>query len=206
MAQYQAKWGNKGFIVDATKIAPLTNLSTTRSRKTNTASDTSGTPTTNTTGMEPQKISLETIYVAGAGVDPRAQIDEWEQQFDQRHPFMLNGKQFGPPLMELESVDFTDFILDNQGCIHSVKCAVVLVEYVPAEDKTTTTAKSSGSSGGSGNSGYDADKKRALGAKPKPSEKNKKKPIDDFPSESRTRYPSKGGGGGMTDDVVNEKQ
>lgn len=195
---YQARWGNKGFIIDSTKIVPLMGLATTRTRKTNTANDTSGTPATNTTGMELQRISFETIYVAGAGVDPRAQIDDWNAQFGQQHPFVLNGKRFGPELMELESVDFSDFILDNQGQIHSMKCAVVLVEYVSQADKVSTTAVASGLSDGattSGSSGggtagvgiFRGLKKSALDARPKPSEKNKKKPINDFEDGSYHR-------------------
>lgn len=144
MATYQAKWGNKGFIISPNKIVPLLNLGTGFARKSDTNNDTSGQPTTNTRGLELQTITLETRYVASAGVDPRSQIEEWKAQFGKRYPLYINGKQFGPDLLELDKVDISNIQIDNRGRFISVDIAVTLVEYVPPT--TTISEKKGGTS------------------------------------------------------------
>lgn len=167
MALYQAKWGNKGFLVDPTKIVPLTGLSTGFARKADTNNDTSGTPTTNTRGMELQTIQLQTSYYAAAGIDVRGQIDDWKQQFGKQYPLEINGQQFGPKLLELESVNFNDIVLDNAGRFLSAECAITLVEYVPP----STTVSSKGNAGTS----TTASNAGAMAAKPSTSDKQSKK-------------------------------
>lgn len=151
MARYLAKWGAKGFLVNPQKIVPLLNLATGFARKTDTGNDTSGTPTTNTRGLELQTITLETRYLAGVGVDPRGQIEEWKAQFGKRYPLYINGKQFGPNLLELDSVDFFNILLDNLGRFIQVDASITLVEYVPPttvsskQNATASTASALGS-------------------------------------------------------------
>lgn len=168
MALYQAKWGNKGFLVDTDKIVPLYGLSTGFSRKADTNNDTSGTPTTNTRGLELQTISLSTTYLAAAGIDVRAQIDDWKKQFGLRYPLEINGKQFGPKLLELDGVSFNDIQLDNRGRFLSAECSITLVEYVPPE----TTVSSKGNAKTQGGESNQA----ALNAKPSTPVKRSKKP------------------------------
>lgn len=141
-AEYMAKWGNKGFRINANQIAPIMGLSTSLARKSDT-DDTSG-QTTNTRGMELQSIKLETTYLAGAGVDPRGQITDWQNQFGQRHPLIINGQQFGPPLLELESVDFSNIVLSNTGKFLRVDASITLVEYVPTTKNVSSKSTSSG--------------------------------------------------------------
>lgn len=152
MAQYTAKWGNKGFIVSPDKIVPLSALSTGFSRKSDTNNDTSGQPTTNTRGLELQAVRLSTTYLAGAGVDPRAQIEEWRQQFGKRYPLLINGKQFGPDLMELADIQFPNIVTDNLGRFLQVDADITLEEYVPptttVSEKNATTTGSTGSKSG----------------------------------------------------------
>lgn len=152
MAQYTAKWGNKGFLVSPDKIVPINSLSTGFTRKSDTNNDTSGQPTTNTRGLELQAVKLSTTYLAGAGVDPRAQIDEWRQQFDKRYPLLINGKQFGPDLMELSDIQFSNIVIDNMGRFLQVDADITLVEYVPptttVSEKNATTTSSTGSKSG----------------------------------------------------------
>lgn len=168
MALYQAKWGNKGFLVDSTKIVPLIGLSTGFNRKADTNNDTSGTPTTNTRGLELQTINLSTTYLAAAGVDVRAQIDDWKKQFGLHYPLEINGKVFGPKLLELDGVSFTDIQLDNLGRFIRAECSITLVEYVPPT--TTVTSKNNAATGtGGGQSSGDSQagsKHAAMSAKP----------------------------------------
>lgn len=151
MAEYIAKWGPKGFIVSPGKIVPLLSLSTGFARKSDTANDTSGQPTTNTQGMELQKIQIETRYVAAAGVDPRGQIEEWRSQFGKRWPLYINGKQFGPALLELVSVDVSNVLMDDYGRFLSIDVSITLEEYVPpltTVSQKNAAAASSGSNDG----------------------------------------------------------
>ena len=167
MATYLAKWGNKGFLVSPEKIVPLLSLSTGFARKSDTNNDTSGQPTTNTRGLELQTIQLETRYVAGTGVDPRGQIEEWRNQFYKRYPLYINGQQFGPDLLELVSVDISNVQLDNKGRFISVDVAVTLGEYIPPT--TTVSEKKETSSGTAGT------KAGAMAAAPSTTDKQAKK-------------------------------
>lgn len=146
MAEYMAKWGNKGFLVSPDQIAPVKNLATSFKRKADENEDTSGTPPTNTRGLENQTITLDTTYIAGTGVDPRAQIEDWKNQFGKQYPLLINGQQFGPDLLELDSVSFSDVLLDNKGNFLRVTASITLVEYTPATKKVSSKTKSSSSS------------------------------------------------------------
>ena len=141
--EYTALWGPKGFIVSPTKIVPLMNLSTSFAVKTDTGNDTSGTAATNTKGRELQAVSLSTIYVRGAGVDPRGQIAEWEAQVGKSYPLYIGGQRFGPSKLMLKSVDVSDILLTNTGKF--LQCAVSLTfeEYSNSSNTVTTSSASS---------------------------------------------------------------
>ena len=166
MASYRAKWGSKGLWVDPRKVGHMLSLTTGCSRKSDTNNDTSGKTTTNTRGMELQKIKLETRYVAGLGVDPRGQIEEWRNQFGKRYPLLIGGRQFGPDLLELVSVDVSNIQLDNAGRFLSVDISVMLEEYI--DPNMTVTQKKADTSAASSTTG-------ALAAAPSSTDKADKK-------------------------------
>lgn len=166
MAEYQAKWGNKGFLVSPEKIVPMLSLTTGFVRKAETNNDTSGQPTTNTRGVELQEIRLETRYLASMGVDPRGQIDEWRAQFGKQYPLYIEGKQFGPDLLELDSVDITNIKLDNKGRFLSVDMTITLIEFIPQETKVSEKKSTSGAA---------SSKDGAMSAGPSSTEKAAKK-------------------------------
>ena len=147
MATYLAKWGNKGFLVSPSKIVPLTRLSTGFTLKADSNNDTSGQPTTNTRGLELQVIKLSTTYLAAVGVDPRGQIAEWKAQFGKRYPLLINGQQFGPPLLELTDVQFPNIVTDDRGRFIQVDVDITLQEYVPP---TTTVSQKKASTSSTG--------------------------------------------------------
>ena len=185
---YQAKWGNKGFLVSPGKIVPVLKLSTGFFRKEDTNNDTSGQPTTNTRGINLQAIQIETRYMAAAGVDPRGQIEDWKAQFGKQFPLYINGKQFGPDLLELESVDITDIKLDNWGNFLVVDLAVTLIEYIPP---TTKVSEKKGSTSSANT------KAGAMAASPSSAEKAAKKVIPQREIEKYTPLKLKPGGGGL---------
>lgn len=186
MAEYMAKWGNKGFLVSPDQIAPVKNLATSFKRKADENEDTSGTPPTNTRGLENQTITLDTTYIAGTGVDPRAQIEDWKNQFGKQYPLLINGQQFGPDLLELDSVSFSDVLLDNKGNFLRVTASITLVEYTPATKKVSSKTKSSGSSSSSSSS-----KSSAASATASTKDRSEKK----YTPNRSVNTKKKGGGG-----------
>lgn len=180
--EYTALWGPKGFIVSPSKIVPLLDLSTSFAVKTDKGNDTSGTATTNTRGRELQTLSLSTLYVRAAGVDPRGQIAEWEAQVGNAHTLYIQGQRFGPSKLMLKKVDVSDILLSNTGVF--LQCAVALQfeEYTTAAAvKSGTTAKAStDSSASKAAATYNTiveQKKSAMNATAKPLDKAAKKPV-----------------------------
>ena len=137
---YQAKWGPKGFLTTPEKIVPFMDLSTSYSLKSENNTDTSGTEPTNTRGRELQTITFSTKYMSAAGVDPKGQMREWYDLIGAKYPLYIGGKQFGPPLLQLESVDWSNFLYAPDGSIISVEATINLKEYIgpmqPISEKT----------------------------------------------------------------------
>lgn len=177
MAQYTAKWGSKGFIVGPGKVVPLSNLSTAFELKSESNNDTSGTPPTNTRGLELQTISLETTYLAAAGVDPRGQIEEWQSLIGEKNALYIQGKRFGPKLMQLTRVDVSNVVLGNNGEFLSADVGITLVEYTPPNTAVSTKKSSSAASTSteSAASASTGTKAGALAAKPSTDDKAAKK-------------------------------
>lgn len=183
--EYTALWGPKGFIVSPSKIVPLLDLSTSFAVKTDSGNDTSGTATTNTRGRELQSVSLSTLYVRAAGVDPRGQIAEWEAQVGKSYPLYIEGQRFGPPKLMLKSVDVSDVLLSNTGKF--LQCAVALQfeEYASVTTASTKPATSTKPAATSPSAAKAADvynsivaqKNAAFGATAQPLDRAAKKPT-----------------------------
>ena len=161
---YTARWGPKGFIISASKVVPLEDFKTSYSVKSDTNADTSGTPPTNTQGMELQPLDVSTRYLRALGTDPIGQITEWRAQLGKTWPFLLNGKQFGPKFT-LQSFEVADVMFSPAG--EMIGCTIDLhfEEFSPA---TTTNASATASTATTG-------KAAALSAKPSTSTKATKK-------------------------------
>ena len=178
--EYTALWGPKGFIISPSKIVPLLDLSTSFSIKTDNGNDTSGTSTTNTMGRELQSVSLSTLYVRAAGVDPRGQIDEWDALVGQSHPLYIEGQRFGPAKLMLKSVDVSDVLLSNTGKFLQAAIALKFEEFA----STPTTTVSSSASAQQAAATYNTvtaqkteQKKQALNSAATPADRAEKKPT-----------------------------
>lgn len=149
---YMATWGPKGFLTSTTKVVPMTGLSTSFALKKDTNSDTSGSPATNTRGRELQAISFETVYMKSLGVDPRGQIEEWNNLIGAAYPLFIGGKQFGPAKMQLTKADVSDIQITPTGDFLSVKIGITLEEYqqqaAPISTKKATGGANSASKTG----------------------------------------------------------
>lgn len=135
---YIATWGPKGFTVSPNKIVPFEGLSTSVSLKEDSENDTSGTSPTNTKGLDLQSVSFSTTYFRGAGVDPRAQWEEWCSLVGAVYPLYIGGERFGPSKLKLKSVSLSDTQTDNNGSFLYVKVSLSFEEYAENQKKTTT--------------------------------------------------------------------
>ncbi len=175
--EYTALWGPKGFIVSPSKIVPLLNLSTSFAVKADNGDSTGGTATTNTRGRELQAVSLSTLYVRAAGVDPRGQIAEWEALVGEAHPLYIEGTRFGPNKLMLKSVDVSDILLSNKGKFLQAAIALEFEEYSDGKATSPTrTATVSNSASAQKANAVGEQKKTALNATAKPLDRAAKKP------------------------------
>ena len=174
--EYTALWGPKGFIVSPSKIVPLMNLSTTFSVKSSTGVDANGTDTTNNRGRELQSVSLSTLYVRGAGVDPRGQIAEWEAQVGKAYPLYIQGQRFGPNKLMLKSVDVSDIKMTNTGLFLQCSISLKFEEY-GTETTSVTISSTTATQAANTYNTIVAQKKEALNATAPPLDKATKKPT-----------------------------
>lgn len=131
--QYMVKWGPKGFLVSPEKIVPFTDLGTSHSLKSDYQVDTSGPEPVNVRGREPQTITFKTKYLSAAGVDPKGQMHQWYDLIGMTYPMYIGGKQFGPPLLQLEKANYDNFLYAPNGYIIGVEVALTFNEYVGPE-------------------------------------------------------------------------
>ena len=172
--EYTARWGNKGFCVTPDKIVPFTGFMTDVALKKDNGVDTSGTAPTNTRGRELQTISFSTTYLRSAGVDPRAQLEEWEGEIGKSYPLYIGGERFGPEKMTLINVGATDLKLTPKGVFLAITVNITLEEYSEGgTSKLSGTGKSGDSTADNAAAAYDAAFKKAMGATPDTKEKKK---------------------------------
>jgi len=139
---YMARWGPKGFLVSAQRIAVLTGLSTSLTLKKDSENDTSGTQPTNTRGRELRPISFSVDYLAAAGMDPRDQIKQWEDELGKAYPLLIGGQRFGAEKMMLTDVSTSDIILSNSGKFLKATVSITLEEYSDGKSSKLTDGKS----------------------------------------------------------------
>ena len=165
---YTARWGPKGFIISASKVVALEDFKTSYALKSDTNSDTSGTPPTNTQGLELQPLELSTRYLRALGTDPLGQIAEWKAQIGKSYPFILGGKQFGPKFT-LKSFDVSDTMFTPAGVMIGCTISLKFEEYSTA---STTNASASKKTAASPKA---SKKTQAISSKPTTSSKSSKK-------------------------------
>lgn len=169
---YMATWGPKGFIISSQKIVTMEGLATSLTLKEDSENDTSGTQPTNTRGRELRPITFKVTYLRAAGVDPRAQIKEWEAQLGNAYPLIVGGERFGAEKMKLTKVDTSDILLTNSGKFLKATVGITLEEYSDGK-----TSKLLSGNTGSGNSAKDKilAQVQAMNATPSKEDKSGKK-------------------------------
>ena len=129
MTKYMAQWGPKGFLVDTSKLVPFNDLSTAFTLNSEYRVDTSGNDPIYSRGRALQNITFATEYWASLGVNPRNQMRQWYDLIGMTYPMYISGVQFGPPLLQLISVDLPEFVFDNAGQMLGLKVDITLNEY-----------------------------------------------------------------------------
>lgn len=138
---YTARWGPKGFIISPTKVVSLEDFATSFAIKSDTNGDTSGTPPTNTQGMELQPLTLKTRYARALGTDPIGQIEEWRAQVGKANTFFLGGKPFGPKFM-LKQADVSETSFTPDGTMIACTISLTFEEYSSATDTNAAATAS----------------------------------------------------------------
>lgn len=172
-----AQWGSKEFLLSPAKIALMENFTTSVELKSDSENDTSGTSPTNTRGLTARPVSFSVTYTRAAGMDPRAQLEEWESLVGQSNPLYIGGKLFGPSLLLLTKANSSDFVLSPNGEFLSVTINLTLVENTGGKTSSSTKAKTKKKTT-STSSVYDdtVAKRKAMNATASASDKNDKKP------------------------------
>lgn len=139
-----ASWKNKKWEVSPSKIYNLEGFSTSFKLKVDQNQDKEGSPATNVRGRELVPLSFDVTLSDVVGINVRAEIESWEALIGEAAPFYLGGKRFGPELMQLQSVDVSDVIIDDLGRIRSAKLRLSFEEYADkaAKAKPGATPKS----------------------------------------------------------------
>lgn len=127
-ADYFAKWGPKGFKEGPDIVVPFRNLRTSFALKEGNNHDTSGTEPTNTTGRQVQTVTFETTYAKYLGTDPKDQMHQWYDLMEDVWPFYIGGEQFGPPLLQLQSVDWKNYQITSNEML-AVDATITLREW-----------------------------------------------------------------------------
>lgn len=138
-----AQWGSKGFLLSPTKIVLMESFSTSVELKADSESDTSGTSQTNTRGLMVRPVSFSVTYTRAAGVDPRAQLEEWESLVGQSNPLYIGGKLFGPSSLILQKVNASNFVFSPRGDFLSVTINLSFIEDTGGKTSSTTKKASS---------------------------------------------------------------
>lgn len=176
-----AQWGPKEFLLSPTKIILMENFSTSVELKADSENDTSGTSPTNTRGLVARPVSFSVTYTRAAGVDPRAQVEEWESLVGQSNPLYIGDKRFGPSSLLLKKVDSSNLVMSPKGDFLSVTVNLSFVENsggkTASATKTTTTKKKTSTGNNTASIYAEAkSKQKAMNATASASDKNAKKP------------------------------
>lgn len=129
-----AKWGNKTWSVSPKEVKALQDLSFAYTQIADDNSGTEDNSTTNNRGTDLMEISFKTVLNANAGVDIKAEIEDWEKLVTATEYLYLNGAKFGPEL-QLREVKVSGVKLDDLGRFREATLNFLFKEY----DKKTTS-------------------------------------------------------------------
>lgn len=151
--KYTLQWGPMGCVISPKKVIPLSDFKTSYALKEDSATDTSGSETTNKRGKELQPVSFSIVYAKATGNDPLARLNQWAGLIGKSYPLYLGGKRFGPRKMYLKQVDLSECLLGNDGSMIQATIAISLVEDTAGGTTKSSTSGNSNNGGSSSSSG-----------------------------------------------------
>ena len=145
------KWGPKSCEISTSRIIPFSGLKITQAAKTETQTNTSGGSVVNVKGRDAMSVALTVKYLAAAGVDPHAQMEEWLALVGKAYPLYIGGKRIGPAELTLKNVEVANTFHTNSGDILGLDVALTFQEFATEQTvkPAASTKKASGSSGSS---------------------------------------------------------
>lgn len=109
-----AKWRDMIWEISSRQVKAIASLST--SYKLKKVSD-NQTGENKMRGFELQPFTFSYDVSGAMNVDPLQEYEAWEDRVGRSGPFYLEGRRFGPPKLELQQVDFSPSLFDNNGNI-----------------------------------------------------------------------------------------
>lgn len=131
-----AKWGRKEWSVSRSSILNISDMSFSYQQTADNNTSTEENKLTNQRGKELFPLKFSTILYAGAGVDVRAEIKDWESLVTSVNYFYLGGELLGPAL-QLRKVSVSDVKTDDSGKMIYAKLSFEFKEY----DQETSSVK-----------------------------------------------------------------
>ena len=107
-----AKWGRKEWSVSRSSVLNISDMSFSFTQTADNNTSTEENKLTNQRGKELFPLKFSTVLYAGAGVDVRAEIKDWESLVTNVNYFYLGGELLGPAL-QLRKVSVTDVKTDE---------------------------------------------------------------------------------------------
>lgn len=131
-----ARWGPKIWEINSKQVMALQDLSFSYAQVADENTSTEEKKTTNERGTELFPLTCTTALHSAAGVNVRAEIEEWEALVTKVNYFYLGGTKLGPKL-QLRKVAVSDLKLDDFGRMLFAKISLEFKEY----DADTTSVK-----------------------------------------------------------------
>ena len=131
-----AKWGRKEWSVSRSSVLNISDMSFSFTQTADNNTSTEENKLTNQRGKELFPLKFSTVLYAGAGVDVRAEIKDWESLVTSVNYFYLGGELLGPAL-QLRKVSVTDVKTDDSGKMIYAKLSFEFKEY----DQETSSVK-----------------------------------------------------------------
>ena len=134
MATIQGQWREHFWGISENGVQGVQNISRTISLKQKQQNDISGGGSGNLIGLEPVSASFSWPVNAGAGVNIKTEIENWERDIGQSDFLIIGGKYYYEKMLQLVTFSASEIKMDLQGNFISAVFMAVFNEYT--EEKT----------------------------------------------------------------------
>lgn len=146
----QAQWNGMKWQVSKKKAAFLNGFSTSFKIETDTNADKEGESPTEEVGRALIEVTFSTTYMNELGTgSTRKIISKWKSKVGKAAPLIIAKKRWGPPKMQLISVDVNDVYINELGHFRQATLSFTFREFAAEASgaKTTSTTETESKSG-----------------------------------------------------------